>query len=94
MSVAFRDAENGVVVGLEGVLLSTRDGGKTFDVLRAGLPQSHCYDLVYRHGLAVANDGRTLIMGSTTGGLWGSSDAGESWQTISTTLPPIYAVSF
>jgi hypothetical protein len=72
----------------------TRDGGKTFDVLRAGLPQSHCYDLVYRHGLAVANDGRTLIMGSTTGGLWGSSDAGENWQAISTTLPPIYAVSF
>lgn len=72
----------------------TRDGGKTFDVLRAGLPQAHCYDLVYRHGLEVANDGRTLIMGSTTGGLWGSSNAGDTWQTISTNMPPIYAVSF
>ena len=72
----------------------TRDGGKTFDVLRTGLPQSQCYDLIYRHGLAVADDGRTLMMGSTTGGLWSSSDAGETWRTISTNMPPIYAVSF
>ena len=27
----------------------------------------HCYDLVYRHGLAVGGDGRTLLLGSTTG---------------------------
>jgi len=31
-------------------------------------------------------------MGSTTGGLWGSADGGDSWQTVSSTLPPIYAV--
>ena len=72
----------------------TRDGGKSFDVLRAGLPQKHCYDLIYRHGLAVADDGQTLMMGSTTGGLWASGNGGEAWQEISTTLPPIYAVRF
>jgi hypothetical protein len=33
-------------------------------------------------------------MGSTTGGLWSSADAGESWQTVSHTLPPVYAVRF
>jgi hypothetical protein len=33
-------------------------------------------------------------MGSTTGGAWLSEDGGGQWQTISTTLPPIYAVSF
>jgi hypothetical protein len=71
----------------------TRDGGKSFQVLRRGLPQKHCYDLVYRHGLAVAEDGRTLVMGSTTGGLWLSGNAGDAWQEISTTLPPIYAVT-
>jgi hypothetical protein len=72
----------------------TRDGGKTFDVLRNGLPQQHCYDLIYRHGLAVDDSGEQLIMGSTTGGLWASGDGGDSWQTVSAHLPPIYAVKF
>jgi hypothetical protein len=62
--------------------------------LRSGLPQQHCYDLIYRHGLAVSDDGRTLLMGSTTGGAWLSEDGGAHWQTISMTLPPIYAVAF
>ena len=72
----------------------TRDGGKTFEVLRQGLPQQHCYDLIYRHGLAVSNDGNTLMMGSTTGGLWVTEDAGDSWTALSNTLPPVYAVAF
>jgi hypothetical protein len=72
----------------------TQDGGQSFDVLREGLPQQHCYDLAYRHGLAVSDDGQALLMGSTTGGLWVSENGGASWQAISTTLPPIYAVLF
>lgn len=72
----------------------TIDGGRSFTAWRGGLPQQHCYDLVYRHGLAVSDDGRLLLMGSTTGGAWMSEDGGGQWQTISTTLPPIYAVSF
>lgn len=72
----------------------TRDGGQSFEVLRAGLPQQHCYDLIYRHGLAVDASGRRLLMGSTTGNLWASDDAGDSWQTVSLNLPPIYAVRF
>ena len=76
------------------VVNRTRDGGRTFETLRSGLPQQHCYDLVYRHGLDVAADGRSLLMGSTTGNLWATADGGERWQTVSTTLPPIYAVRF
>jgi hypothetical protein len=72
----------------------TRDGGKSFEMLRAGLPQQHCYDLVYRHGLAVSDNGQTLLMGSTSGGLWISENGGDAWQEISTTLPPIYTVRF
>jgi photosystem II stability/assembly factor-like uncharacterized protein len=72
----------------------TRDGGKSFETLRRGLPQQGCYDLIYRHGLAVTDDGQTLMMGSTTGGLWVSENGGDDWQEISTTLPPIYAVRF
>jgi hypothetical protein len=76
------------------VVNRTRDGGRHFDTLRDGLPASQCYDLVYRHGLAVADDARTLLMGSTTGGLWASADAGDSWTALSAHLPPIYAVRF
>lgn len=72
----------------------TRDAGKTFEALRNGLPQKDCYDLIYRHGLAVSDDGNTLLMGSTTGGLWVSETGGDTWQEISHTLPPIYAVRF
>lgn len=75
-------------------VLRTRDGGKTFETLREGLPQLHCYDLVYRHGLAVDGTGRRLLMGSTTGGLWASDDGGDHWQTLSLNLPPVYAVRF
>ena len=42
----------------------------------------------------MAADGRSLLMGSTTGGLWATQDAGDSWQTVSLNLPPIFAVRF
>lgn len=71
----------------------TRDGGQSFEPLREGLPQQHCYDLIYRHGLAVADDGRTLLMGSTTGSLWASGDGGDRWSLINAHLPPIYAMA-
>ncbi|MES2075104.1 MAG: exo-alpha-sialidase [Pseudomonadota bacterium] len=70
------------------------DGGASFTTLRSGLPQERCYDLVYRHGLAVGADGSALLMGSTTGGVWLSSNGGQHWQTISTTMPPVYVVCF
>jgi photosystem II stability/assembly factor-like uncharacterized protein len=76
------------------VVNRTRDGGKSFETLRHGLPQEHCYDLVYRHGLDLDETGETLAFGSTTGGLWLSSNGGDSWQTLSATLPPIHAVRF
>jgi hypothetical protein len=75
------------------VVSRTRDGGRSFDVLDRGLP-SPSFDLVYRHALDVDESGKVLAMGSTTGGLWLSEDAGESWSTLSTHLPPIYAVRF
>jgi hypothetical protein len=71
----------------------TRDGGRSFDSLREGLPQQ-AYDLVYRHGLAINRDGSLLAMASTTGGLWLSDDHGDSWRTLSLNLPPVYAVTF
>ncbi|KSW22256.1 MULTISPECIES: hypothetical protein [unclassified Pseudomonas] len=72
----------------------TEDGGQSFQALDHGLPQGPCYDLVYRHGLAVDDDGERLAMGSTTGGLWLSEDGGERWECLSAHLPPIYCVRF
>ena len=76
------------------VVNRTRDGGRTFETLRRGLPQEYAYDLVYRHGLDVDESGDRLAFGSTTGSVWISDDGGDSWQTVSSNLPPVYAVRF
>lgn len=76
------------------VVTRTSNGGQSFSALADGLPQRDAYDLVYRHGLAVDEDGETLAMGSTTGALWVSETGGEIWRTLSTHLPPIFAVRF
>lgn len=70
----------------------TRDGGKSWETLRDGLPQHDAYDLVYRHSLDVDSTGTRLAMGSTTGSLWVSENAGERWQLLNAHLPPIYAM--
>jgi hypothetical protein len=72
----------------------TRDGGKSWESLREGLPQRDAFDLIYRHGLVVDDEGRRLAMGSTTGALWVSGNAGERWSLVNAHLPPIYAVCF
>lgn len=74
------------------VVTRTRDGGRSFDVLRQGLPQQDAYDLVYRHALDVCDAGRTLAFGSTTGSLWTSDDQGDHWTALAEHLPPIYCV--
>jgi hypothetical protein len=83
--------ERRVPVDARLVVSRTRDGGDSFEILGRGLP-SPSYDLIYRHAFDVDQSGDALAMGSTTGGLWLSEDGGESWRTLSTNLPPIYAV--
>lgn len=75
------------------VVNRTRDGGKTFETLNKGLPDS-AYDLVYRHCLAIDGTGNKLAFGSTTGGMWSSDDGGDSWSLLPTRLPPVHAVAF
>lgn len=70
----------------------TEDGGRTWTELRNGLPQKHCYDIVFRHALDI--DGEQLAFGSTTGNLFLSGDRGDSWESIGHYLPPIYSVRF
>jgi hypothetical protein len=45
------------------IVAHARDGGKSFDVLTKGLPQSHAYDVVYRHALALDEAGDRLAFG-------------------------------
>jgi hypothetical protein len=76
------------------VVARTTDGGRSFEVLRKGLPQRHAYDLVWRHALAVDASGERLAFGSTSGGLWVSEDGGGSWTISQARLPPVAAVRF
>ncbi|MHC4610002.1 MAG: WD40/YVTN/BNR-like repeat-containing protein, partial [Planctomycetota bacterium] len=71
------------------VVTRTRDGGRTFDVLREGLPQEHAYDLTFRHALDVDDSGDRLAFGTTTGSLWVTEDQGDSWRCLSNHLPPV-----
>jgi photosystem II stability/assembly factor-like uncharacterized protein len=83
-----------VPVGGRLVVTRTRDGGQTFEELTIGLPQQHAYDIVYRHALAVDKSGTRLAFGTTTGSLFVSTNGGDKWVTVSTHLPPVYAVRF
>ena len=76
------------------VITRTRDGGQSFEVLDNGLPSAPSYDLVYRHALIVDETGNRLATGSTTGNLWLSENMGDSWQQLSSTLPPIATLAF
>jgi photosystem II stability/assembly factor-like uncharacterized protein len=81
-------------MAVEGALCvgRTQDGGKSWELLREGLPQDSAYDVVYRHALDAA--GNRLAFGSTTGNLYVSEDRGESWHSLGHNFPPIYSVRF
>ena len=43
--------------------------------------------------VSIGADGDTLAFGSTTGGVFGTADGGDSWTRIRAHLPPIYALA-
>ncbi len=72
---------------------ATRNGGRTWQRLDAGLPQSQAWWTVKRQ--AMAGDSRDpvgLYFGTTSGELWTSRDEGERWACLARHLPEIYAV--
>ena len=70
----------------------TEDGGATWKPFRAGLPQEHAYDVVYRHALDARGD--RVCFGSTTGNVYVSEDRGETWTCAGNNLPPVHSVRF
>ncbi|MCP8937542.1 glycoside hydrolase [Alsobacter sp. SYSU M60028] len=71
----------------------TRDGGETWQDLRAGLPQHNAYLSVLRQALATDTlEPAGVYMGTTSGELYASADEGESWTQVASHLPGILSV--
>jgi hypothetical protein len=70
----------------------TKDGGQTWEELRNGLPQTNCFDIVFRHSMAIS--GPSLAFGSTTGNLYISSDYGDHWELLSSHLARVDCLVF
>ncbi len=85
-------AEYRVPVGRALVICRSEDGGQTWQDLRQGLPQQHCYDLVFRHALDKRAD--SLAFGTTAGNFYVSGDRGDSWRCIANNLAVVYSVRF
>jgi len=79
-------------IPVDGRLVVTRtdDGGKTGTVLTNGLPAENCYDLVFRHALAIDETGDQLLFGSTTGNAYATENGGDTWTALPWHLPPVY----
>ena len=72
---------------------STRNGGKTWQRLDAGLPESQAWWTVKRQAMTGdMQDAVGLYFGTTSGELWMSRNEGEKWRCIAQHLPEIYAV--
>jgi photosystem II stability/assembly factor-like uncharacterized protein len=72
---------------------ATRNGGKTWQRLAAGLPEKQAWWTVKRQAMtADASDPLGLYFGTTSGELWMSRDEGRKWNCMARHLPEIYAV--
>ena len=73
----------------------TRDAGRTWTARGDGLPAEHAYLTVLRQAfthVARADQGPQLYFGATSGDLFGSGDAGVTWCTVASRLPPVFSV--
>jgi photosystem II stability/assembly factor-like uncharacterized protein len=72
----------------------TRDAGASWSARGDGLPQQEAYLTVLRQAFTRAGeDPVQLYFGATSGDVFGSGDAGASWFTAATRLPPVYSVT-
>jgi len=71
----------------------TRDGGKTWQDLRQGLPQDGAYFGVLRQAMATDRmDPAGVYFGTSSGAVFASSDEGDSWACIAEHLPTVLSV--
>lgn len=71
----------------------TTDGGDSWQCLDRGLPQEKAWITVLRDGFAAdALEPTGLYVGTRTGDLFASADAGRSWIELARHLPPVLCV--
>jgi photosystem II stability/assembly factor-like uncharacterized protein len=71
----------------------TRDGGRTWEALREGLPQENAYFGVLRQAMATDRlEPAGVYFGTSSGALFASADEGESWNCVAQYLPTITSV--
>jgi len=72
----------------------TRDAGASWTARGDGLPQEDAYLTILRQAFDQAGEGSALELyfGATSGDVFGSGDAGASWFTAASHLPPVYCV--
>ena len=71
----------------------TRNSGKTWRRLDAGLPRSQGWFTVKRQAMSVdAHDPVGVYFGTTGGEIWASRNGGAKWSCLARHLPHIYAV--
>jgi photosystem II stability/assembly factor-like uncharacterized protein len=73
----------------------TRDAGASWTARGDGLPGEHAYLTVLRQAFDRRGEGEALELyfGATSGDVFGSADAGASWFSAATRLPPVYSMS-
>jgi photosystem II stability/assembly factor-like uncharacterized protein len=71
----------------------TRNGGESWEPLSNGLPQENALETVLRDAMSADEIQPTgMYFGTRNGKLFGSSDAGDSWNAILDSLPPVVCV--
>lgn len=71
----------------------TRDGGRTWQDLRHGLPQENVYFGVLRQAMATDPlEPAGVYFGTSSGALYASADEGDSWSCIAEHMPAITSV--
>lgn len=84
---------NRVMPGGAMAVYRTTNGGKKWQKLTKGLPQKDAWFTVLRDGLRTdTNDPAGVYVGTTTGQLYASRDAGDSWTLIADHLPQVQSV--
>jgi photosystem II stability/assembly factor-like uncharacterized protein len=76
-------------------VFETRNAGETWTERGDGLPQTDAYLTVLRQAFSRIGEGPALQLyfGATSGEVFGSPDAGATWLTVASHLPPVYSIA-